>query len=104
MDVEILGDFLDGLDALERLKCPAGCAFGFVSSSLGFYFVWLRLGSSPAPDHHHQSRTPRPNFGVRLSVRGNKLANATTTAGITNNPLNQNHEKLSRPFAQSSSG
>jgi hypothetical protein len=28
-------------------------------------------------------------------VRGNKVANATTTVGITNNQLNQNHEKLS---------
>ena len=66
--VDILGDFLDGLDTLEHLKRPAGCAFGFVSSSFGFHFVWWRLGSRPAPDHHHQSGTPGPNFGVRLTV------------------------------------
>jgi hypothetical protein len=53
--VDILGDFLDGLDALEHLKHPADCAFGFVSSSFGFHFVWWSLGSRPAPDHHHQS-------------------------------------------------
>ena len=66
--VDILADFLDRLDTLEHLKRPAGCAFGFVSSSFGFHFVWVRLGSRPAPDHHHQSGTPGPNFGVRLTV------------------------------------
>ena len=68
MDVEILGDFLDGLDALERLKRHAGFTIGFVSSSFGFHFGWFRLGSRPAPDHHNQRLTPGPNFGVRLSL------------------------------------
>ena len=65
--VDILADFLDRLDTLEHLKRPAGCAFGFVSSSFGFHFVWWRLGSRPAPDHYHQSGTPGPNFGVPVS-------------------------------------
>ena len=34
-------------------------------------------------------------------VRGNKVAKATTTAGITNNQLNQNHDKLSHQVDQS---
>jgi len=51
----LLADFLGGLDALERLKRHAGFAFGFVPSSFGSPFVRLRLGSRPAPDHHHQS-------------------------------------------------
>ena len=66
MDVEFLGDLLDGLDALERFERDAGFKFGFVSSSFCFHFVWFRLGSRPAPDHHNPSLTPGPNFGVRL--------------------------------------
>ena len=69
MDVEILGDLLDGLDALERLKSHAGLEFGFVSSSFCFHFVWFSLDSRPAPDHHNPSLTPGPNFGVRLTAK-----------------------------------
>ena len=38
---------------------------------------------------------PNPAPLAAAGVRGNKVANATTTAVITNNQLNQNHEKLS---------
>ncbi len=68
MDVEIFGDLLDGLDALERFKRHVGLEFGFVSSSFCFHFVWFRLGSSPAPDHHNHSLAPGPIFGVRLTT------------------------------------
>ncbi|TAG08016.1 MAG: hypothetical protein EAZ42_11985 [Verrucomicrobia bacterium] len=39
MDVEFLGNFMDGFDALERFKRNAGLKFGFVSSSFCFHFV-----------------------------------------------------------------
>ena len=67
MDVKILGDLLDGLNALERLKRHAGFEFGVVSSSFYFHFVWFRLDQSPASDHQNHSLAPGPNFGVRLS-------------------------------------
>ena len=49
MDVEFLGDLLDGLDALERYERYAGLEFWFVSSSFCFHYVWFRFGLMPAP-------------------------------------------------------
>jgi hypothetical protein len=47
MDVEILGDLLDGFDALERFERYAGLEFGFVS--LRFAFILCGSGSGQCP-------------------------------------------------------
>jgi len=44
MDFEILGDLLDGLNALERFKGYTGFEFWVVSFSFGFHFVCVRFG------------------------------------------------------------
>jgi hypothetical protein len=49
MDVEILGDLLDGLDALERFERDAGFEFWFVSSSFCFHFCGSGWGFCPLP-------------------------------------------------------
>jgi uncharacterized protein (DUF4415 family) len=49
-----------------------------VSSSFCFHFAWFSLGSRPAPDHHNQSLTPGPNFGVRLNPYAKQLKKAVT--------------------------
>ena len=67
MDVVLLGDLLNGFDALERLQAHAGFELGIVSFSFGFHFVFVRLGLQPPPDHHNHSLTPGPNSRVRLS-------------------------------------
>lgn len=69
MDVEFLGDLLNGFDALERFERYAGLEFWFVSSSFCFHFVWFRFGLMPTPGHHNHSLAPGPIFGVRLRQR-----------------------------------
>ena len=49
MDLKILGNLLDGLDAFERLEGHAGFEFGVVSSS--FCFIWC-VGSVYTPRPH----------------------------------------------------
>ncbi|MEI7773825.1 MAG: hypothetical protein WCK17_03540 [Verrucomicrobiota bacterium] len=52
--------------------------------------------ASRATKRSAQSSQPPKPRAPRIDRRsGNKVANATTTVGITNNQLNQNHEKLS---------
>jgi hypothetical protein len=68
IDVELLGDLLYGLDALDRFKRDAGFEFWFVYSSFGFHFVWFRL--RPATGHHNHSFAPGPisRFCLTLSL------------------------------------
>ena len=66
MNVEFLGDLLDGFDALERLKRYAGFEFGVVSSSFAFHFLCVRFGLNAAPTHHNHSLTAGLIFWVRL--------------------------------------
>ena len=68
MDVEILRDLMDWLDALERFERYAGLEFWFVSSSFCFHLVCVRFGLQPAPDHHNHSLAPGPNFGAQLRI------------------------------------
>ena len=70
VDLEILGDLLDGLDALERFKRYAGFELDVVSSSFCTNFAWFRLGSSPAPGHQNHSLAPGPIVGGRLNNDG----------------------------------
>lgn len=70
VDVEFLGDFLDGFHALDRLKRHAGLEFWVVSSAFAFHFVCVRFGLQSAPTHHNHSLAPGPIFGDRLSSRG----------------------------------
>ncbi len=49
IDVEVLGDLLDSLGALDCFKRQAGLEFGFISSSLCFHCMGLILGLDPAP-------------------------------------------------------
>jgi hypothetical protein len=44
VDVEFLGDLLDGFDSLERLKRDACFEFRVVSSSFAFHFVCVWFG------------------------------------------------------------
>jgi hypothetical protein len=88
VDVEILRDLLDGLDALERFERDAGFEFWFAALTpsglpvavylrcapvlvrVFFFllsFLWFSLGLLPTPDHHDHSLTPGPIFGVRLT-------------------------------------
>jgi hypothetical protein len=67
VDLEFLGDLLDGFDALERLKRHAGLEFGVVSSAFAFHFVCVRFGLQSAPTHHNHSLASGPIFGVRLT-------------------------------------
>jgi hypothetical protein len=67
VDVVFLGDFLDGFDALDRLKRHAGLEFGVVSSAFAFHFFcvfWFGLQS--ALTHHNHSLASGPIFGVLL--------------------------------------
>ncbi len=68
VDVEFLGDLLDGPDPLERLKCHAGLELGVVSSAFSFHFVYVRFVFSAATVHHNHSLASGPIFGVRLSA------------------------------------
>ena len=45
VDVEILGDLLDGLDAFERFECYAGFEFGFVSLPCGLAAILRRVAA-----------------------------------------------------------
>ena len=67
VNVEFLGDLLDGPDPLERLKCHAGLELGVVSSAFGFHFVYVRFVFSAATVHHNHSLASGPIFGVRLT-------------------------------------
>lgn len=70
MNVEILGDFLDGFDALDRFKRHAGLEFGVVSSAFAFHVVCVWYGLKSAPTHHNHSLTTGPIFGVQLIILG----------------------------------
>jgi hypothetical protein len=48
MDVVLLGDLSDGLEALERFERHTGLEFGVVSSTFGFHFRGKRH-SEPLP-------------------------------------------------------
>ncbi len=65
VDVEILGDLLDGFHALDRFKRDAGLEFGACLLRLpSMLCVWYGLKS--APTHHNHSLTTGPIFGVWL--------------------------------------
>src|ERR1035437_4415988 len=68
VDVEFLGDLLDGFDALERLKRHAGLEFGVVSSAFAFHFVCVRFGLNAAPTHHNHSLASGLIFWGRLNT------------------------------------
>ena len=71
VDVEILGDLLDGFDALERFERHAGLEFGVVSFAFGFHFVCVRFGLQADPSHHNPSLAPAwSDFRGRLSCEG----------------------------------
>ncbi len=67
MDIEILGDLLDGFDALERFERYAGLEFGVVSSAFAFHFVCVEFGLQPDPPHHNHSLATGPIFWGRLT-------------------------------------
>ena len=67
VDVEILGDLLDGFDALERFERHAGLEFGVVSFAFGFHSVCVRFGLQADPPHHNPSLAPGPIFWGRLT-------------------------------------
>ena len=70
MDVKILGDLLDGLDAFERFERYAGFEFRVVSSSFCFHLVCAWFGLHPATAHHNHSLATGPIFRGRLSTMG----------------------------------
>ncbi len=67
VDVEFLGDLLDALSSLERLKRHAGLEFRVVSSSFDFHFVYIRFGFNAAPTHQNHLLPPGPIFWGRFS-------------------------------------
>lgn len=69
VDVEILGDLLDGFDALERFERHAGLEFGVVSFAFGFHSVCVRFGLQADPPHHNPSLAPGPIFWGRLTYQ-----------------------------------
>lgn len=71
MDVEFLGEFLDGLD---RLKRHAGFEFGMMA--FAFHFVCVRFGLQSAPTHHNHRLATGPISGVRLISVGTSLCSS----------------------------
>jgi hypothetical protein len=81
VDVEFLGDLLDGFGALERLKRHAGLEFGVVSSAFAFHFVCVRFGLDAAPTHHNHSLATGPIFWVLLNASRYKKRGEVQSAG-----------------------